>query len=70
MNHCPLNTKFLKKKFIIPNNIDKFEEFSENFTFSRSLMLPQQIKESAAGTMCLLRRNRVNLFKEDPISFP
>ena len=27
-------------------------KFSENFTFSRSLMLPQQTKDSVAGTMC------------------
>ena len=33
-------------------NHDKFLEFSKNFTFSRSLMLPQQPKKSAVGAMC------------------
>ena len=51
MDHYPLNTKFLKKNILI-KNLDNVQEFSKNFTFSRSLMLPQQTKESAADITC------------------
>ena len=53
MDHCPLNTKFLKKLFFNTKTLInyKFQKFSQNFTSSRSLMLPQETKESAAGTL-------------------
>ena len=58
MDHYPLNTKFLKNKFQ-SKNLEMFWEFSESFTFSRSLILPQQTKEFATCTKCPMA-NRVN----------
>ena len=52
MKHYPLNIKFLKKEFLIEKpKSKKKKKFSENFIFSRFLMLPQQTTESAACTI-------------------
>ena len=50
LQHCP-KYKIFEKKIFYSKNHGKFQEFSENVTFSESPMLPQQTKESAADTM-------------------
>ena len=63
MDQYPLNTKFLKRKIFNPKTLKNFEklyEFSEKFSFSRFLILPQQTTESAACTMCPPMASSVN----------
>ena len=48
----PLPSKYKIFEKIFFNRKTKIKKISENFIFSRFLMLPQQTTESAACTMC------------------